>query len=204
MARRGRPKGRDSAETRIGIINAAREEFTAHGFAGASVATIASKADLAPSAVYHYFGGKVALYEEVFDATNMVVWDVIREAGTQHETLFENVQSVLQLTITMSPEIRRYSDFLALMPMETTLHAEFVHMLEHRNKMQDGLFGTLAEQGLRTGELAGFDEESATEMLRSLLMGWFMESYYRQSSGKASSKGIMQLMQLLRERAAQD
>jgi len=185
----------------VRIIDAAREEFTAHGFEGASVATIAARADLAPSAVYHYFGSKAALYEEVFEATNTVVWDVINEAGTRHETLIENIESVLAFTVSMDPEIRRYSDFLALMPMETTLHPEFAHMLQFRIKMQDNIFGTLAQQGLETGELAGFNLDSATEMLRSLLMGWFMESYYRGSAGARSSRAIVQLIRLLGERS---
>jgi len=84
--------------------------------------------------------------------------------------------------------------------MEATLHPEFAHMLELRIKMQDNLFGTLAVQGLQTGELAGFDTESATEMLRSLLMGWFMESYYRSSAGVRSSQAVIQLLRLLGDR----
>jgi len=200
VARRGRPKGGDSAETRQRIIDAARVEFAARGFDGASIATIATKSDLAPSAVYHYFGGKAALYEEVFDATNEAVWEAVRIAATGHDTVLANIEAMVSFTITMSPELRAYSDFLALMPMETMLHPEFKHMIEHRTKFQDSTFGALAELGLRTGELRGFDVESATELLRSAVMGWFFETYYTQSSGVRGGKALVTMIRLLGQR----
>ena len=200
MARRGRPRGGDSAETRKRILDAARSEFAARGFEGASVATIAAKSDLAPSAVYHYFGGKVALYEEVFTTSSAAVWDALRETASGHDTLLTSLESLLAFTISMNSELRSHSDFLARMPMDTGQHPQFEYMIELRTKWQDETFGALAELGLRTGELHGFTFAGATEMLRALLMGWFFETYFTHGTHEQSAESVLTLVRLLAER----
>jgi AcrR family transcriptional regulator len=123
---------------------------------------IAAAADLAPSAVYHYFGGKAALYEEVFESTAEAIWQSVDEA-LAHDTLLANMESIVQFTLTMSIERRQYSDFLALFPMESSLHPDFAHMLDWRSKRQDTTFRALAEIGIATGELDGFTATTGTE-----------------------------------------
>lgn len=199
MARRGRPKGVDSAETRLRIIGAARVEFASRGFDGASIAMIAAAADLAPSAVYHYFGGKAALYEEVFESTAEAIWQSVDEA-LAYDTLLANMESIVQFTLTMSVERRQYSDFLALFPMESSLHPDFSHMLDWRSKRQDTTFRALAEMGIATGELDGFDPHTGTELLRSLIMGWFYETYIHGRPYERAGESLVTLIRLLGER----
>ena len=55
---------RDAARTRAKILEAAREEFAARGFAGARIEAIASRAGFAKQLLYHYFPSKEALFEE--------------------------------------------------------------------------------------------------------------------------------------------
>ena len=200
VAQRGRPKGGDSAQTKRRILDAARAEFAARGFDGASIALIATSAGLAPSAVYHYFGGKAALYEEVFEATAEVIWRDIDAAALEHDTLVENVEAVLSYALTMNRERRHYSDFLALFPMESSLHPEFSHMLDWRNKRQDSTFRRLAEFGIETGELEGFDVTTATELLRSTLMGWFYETHTHGRPHERSGEGLLTMLRLLANR----
>lgn len=202
VARRGRPKGGDSAETRRRILDAARGEFAANGFDGASIALIAAAADLAPSAVYHYFGGKAALYEEVFEATAEVIWRDIDAVATNYATLVENVEAIVNFALTMNRERRQYSDFLALFPMESSLHPEFSHLLDWRNKRQDSTFRRLAEFGLATGELDGFDSTTATELLRSMLMGWFYETHTHVRPHDRSGESLITLLQILGNRTS--
>ena len=200
MARRGRPKGGDSAETRLRIVDAARAEFSARGFDGASIAMIATAAGLAPSAVYHYFGGKSALYEEVFESTAEAIWQSVDEVAVGHDTLLANVEAIVDFTLTMSKERRQYSDFLALFPMESSLHPEFAHMLDWRSKRQDTTFRAMAELGLATGELKGFDTTTATELLRSLIMGWFYESHIHGPLCERPGESLVTLIRLLGDR----
>jgi AcrR family transcriptional regulator len=58
---------RDADATRQRLLDAALEEFAAHGIAGARVDRIAEAARSNKAQIYHYFGSKDALFEAVFD-----------------------------------------------------------------------------------------------------------------------------------------
>lgn len=57
---------RDPAGTRARILDAAKTEFAAHGYAGARIDRIATAADVNKRMLYHYFGAKRDLYREVY------------------------------------------------------------------------------------------------------------------------------------------
>jgi AcrR family transcriptional regulator len=56
---------RDSTETRRRLFQAATDEFTTHGIAGARVDRIAAAADANKQLIYAYFGNKRQLFEAV-------------------------------------------------------------------------------------------------------------------------------------------
>lgn len=62
MARTGRRRGK--ADTRGEILTAARSQFAAHGFAGATIRGIATEAKVDPALVHHYYGTKRQLFIE--------------------------------------------------------------------------------------------------------------------------------------------
>ena len=51
-----------TAETRRGMLRAAREVFTERGFADASVADVVERAGSSVGSLYHHFGGKAELF----------------------------------------------------------------------------------------------------------------------------------------------
>ena len=61
-----------SAETRRVLLEAARAEFAAHGYDGASIADVVERAGSSVGSLYHHFGGKaelfVALWQDHQDA----------------------------------------------------------------------------------------------------------------------------------------
>ena len=61
------PRVRDAAATRKRILDAATDEFAAHGLSGARIDAIAQKADANMRMIYHYYGGKEDLYAYVLD-----------------------------------------------------------------------------------------------------------------------------------------
>ncbi|HVM27573.1 MAG TPA: helix-turn-helix domain-containing protein [Mycobacteriales bacterium] len=61
-----RPAGR-AATTRAALLSAAREVFTASGFAEASIAEVVARAGASVGSLYHHFGGKGELYLALFD-----------------------------------------------------------------------------------------------------------------------------------------
>src|SRR5689334_16864392 len=60
---------RDSAATRRRLLEAAREEFTARGIAGARVDRIAAAANANKAQIYHYFGDKDGLFDAVLESS---------------------------------------------------------------------------------------------------------------------------------------
>jgi AcrR family transcriptional regulator len=58
---RGRPRSGDSPDTRSAILDAARAQFAAKGFRGASLRSIAVDAGVDASLISHYFGDKSRL-----------------------------------------------------------------------------------------------------------------------------------------------
>lgn len=62
-----RERRRDPQQTQGRLLKAAAEEFARHGFAGARVDRILKKAKANPRMLYHYFGGKSALYVAVLE-----------------------------------------------------------------------------------------------------------------------------------------
>lgn len=65
--KRGRPVGDSAGDTKGALIAAAREQFAAKGFGGASMRQIAVAAGVDPSLVSHYFGGKEGLLAATLD-----------------------------------------------------------------------------------------------------------------------------------------
>jgi AcrR family transcriptional regulator len=70
-ARRGPGRPADGGDRRTAILDAARAQFSALGYAGASVRAIARAADVDPALVHHYFGTK----EQVFVAAMELPFD---------------------------------------------------------------------------------------------------------------------------------
>ena len=58
----------DADATRRRLLDAATEEFAAHGIAGARVDRIAAAARSNKAQIYHYFGSKEGLFDAVFAA----------------------------------------------------------------------------------------------------------------------------------------
>ena len=56
-----------AASTREALLSAAREVFTASGFAEASIADVVARAGASVGSLYHHFGGKAELYLALFE-----------------------------------------------------------------------------------------------------------------------------------------
>ncbi|GAA2448421.1 ScbR family autoregulator-binding transcription factor [Streptomyces glaucus] len=69
--------------TRTRIIRAAAEEFDAHGFAGANVASIVERAGMTLGAMYFHFKSKEALAREVMNSQTEVIEPLLHSEGLQ-------------------------------------------------------------------------------------------------------------------------
>jgi len=196
MAKRGRPRGATSLETRKRIIQTAREEFSGKGYDGASIAGIATLADLAPSAIYNYFESKSSLYVAVFEDSADQIWSDVSSARFER-TLVEAVSHLIESSRSITDRLPNHSQFLASTPTEARLHPEFLPLLRRRTEFQDQTFAALAAIGIRTGELEGFSIEEGTELLRALIMGWFFERHFRAEEIPGGGEVIIKLFKVL-------
>ncbi len=89
------PPAADAVRGRL--LRAARDEFSAHGLAGARVERLAAAADSNKAQVFHYFGGKEGLFDavlvhelsELLDAVPLDTDDLPGYAGRLHDALVE-------------------------------------------------------------------------------------------------------------------
>ncbi|GAA0870231.1 TetR/AcrR family transcriptional regulator [Brevundimonas basaltis] len=68
-ARRGRPskaKAQGAGDTREGILDAAEDLFSKHGFYGVTIREVAREAGVDTALVHYYFGAKRGLFDAVF------------------------------------------------------------------------------------------------------------------------------------------
>ena len=196
MAKRGRPAGTDSEQTKEKIIDAARLEFSANGYDGASIMSIASNVGIAPSAIYHYFQSKEKLYTEVFKQTSSVIWDSVTPAE-EAKTLLEAMTKLLDDSRQISTDLPSFSDFLASLPIEAKMHPEFSDLLRQRADHQDRTFRKLASIGIESGEIDFLSKDEATELIRSIVMGWFFERHFRGEEIPKSAESILVMFEHL-------
>ena len=65
----GKGPKRDAGATRARLLKGAIAEFAAKGYSGARIDAVAARAKVNIRMIYHYFGGKEALYIEVLEHT---------------------------------------------------------------------------------------------------------------------------------------
>lgn len=76
------------------ILSAAKELFANNGYAATTIQMIAQKANLVPSAIYHYFAGKEDLLEAVLDREMMEI-DKTINIGLQQYLLEDGTDAFL-------------------------------------------------------------------------------------------------------------
>ena len=109
MARTGRRPGQ--TQTRDDILAAARSQFAARGYGGATIRAIAAEAGVNPALVHHFFGSKDQMFVVAlglpFNPATLV--DTIAD-GPRHEI----AERVLRLFLGLWNDERTRQPFLAL------------------------------------------------------------------------------------------
>lgn len=130
-------------EIRERILASAREEFIKHGFAQASIRTIASSAQTAKSNLYNYFADKDALLCAVLDPAVSEIRrgleDAAKNTAASDGYTIESQQSYM--LITMNYVAARHEDITMLLGAQGSSLAGFKH--EVLEKFTDVLLGWL-------------------------------------------------------------
>lgn len=104
------------------ILSAAKELFANNGYAATTIQMIAQRANLVPSAIYHYFAGKEDLLEAVLDR-EMVEIDKTINIGLQQYLIPEGRDAFLDF---MMESVCKNRDRISLM----------CHLVQFRNAME--------------------------------------------------------------------
>jgi AcrR family transcriptional regulator len=142
---------RDPEKTRARILKTAVAEFAARGFSGARTARIARTAKVNVRMLYHYFGGKDALYIAVLEA----VFENLRREELQLD--FEDTEplaGLLQLFDFIDGHFARHPELRALFAYENLNRAQHLRRSARIPTMSSPVIG-LVERLLIRGQRAG-------------------------------------------------
>jgi AcrR family transcriptional regulator len=150
-SRRRPPVARDPGRTRAAILDAATQEFTAKGLAGARIDTIAKRAAANKRMIYHYFGDKEGLYLAVLEQTYAAIRtaEVGLELGGR-----DPVDGMRELIAFTWQYFLAHPEFLSLLGTEN-LHG--AHYLKQSQRIRDlhsplvGMLSDLLARGAKSG-----------------------------------------------------
>jgi AcrR family transcriptional regulator len=192
--RPGRPKAGLAEDVPRKLKNAARTNFGTYGFEGASVARIAKDAGVAPTALYHHFGTKEALWEQVFLDDLDAAYSRIEELITSRPTLVEALNYFFAQRTHIPAGFNGAREFLIRCAADMRAFPELEKYREHRSTAQIRVFRSLTDLGVQSGEIHPTrDLDVVTELLRTLVMGRLWEGYTHpdQADQRAETLGLI-------------
>lgn len=142
---------RDPERTSAAILAAATREFAENGYGGARINEIAARADVNKRMLYHYYGGKDALYLAVLESTYVG----IRSAEVNlHLTDRDPVDAIRELARFTWQYFLDHPEFLSIISTENLLKAKFLKQCPGITEKHSPLIATITEV-LERGHRAG-------------------------------------------------
>ncbi len=147
-------KKRDPAATKERILQAGKSEFGAKGFGGARIAVIADKAKCNIRMIYHYYGGKQALYLACLDRVYLKIRAEEQKLNLLELPPIEAMETLVNFTFD---HMRRNPDFVRLAGVENTMRGKSVKKLGPVAKAANDLIDAISEildRGAKSGEFS--------------------------------------------------
>lgn len=141
--------------TRAAIVGAAHALVGERGYAGCSVALVATGADVATGTVYRHFPDKGALFAEVFRVATQREVDAVAAAAAKPGTVAERVEASVETFARRALRAPRLAYALIAEPVDPQVEAE---RLTYRRAYRD-IFATLVADAVAAGDLPPQDAE---------------------------------------------
>jgi AcrR family transcriptional regulator len=169
--RLGRPPAADSAETRLRILEVARETFADFGFAGATNRFIATKAGITTAALYHYFPSKLALYAAVYGAAQETVSaDFI--AGIESAAgLVNQFTAVLERAHALNASEPSLARFLSAARVDIGRHDDLRAELAQSSRESLEFIDRMVDDAIEAGEIHREQRRAVNLLIRTILIG---------------------------------
>jgi AcrR family transcriptional regulator len=162
-------RSRNAEDTRDKILRAARNEFAAHGFAGARIERMVKAAETNPRMLYHYFGGKSALYVAVLEDA---IGNLRREEMKIDVEHLAPIAGLMQLFDFMNTHFESDLPLVRLLRNENLQQARYLKTSRRIREMSSpvlALIDGLLARGAAEGSLrAGVDPLQLYVMMVSL------------------------------------
>ena len=142
---------RNPKRTYAAILEAATDEFAAHGFGGARIDAIAARAKTNKRMLYHYFGDKEALYLAVLEAAYASIRTAEKSLDLTHR---EPEAGMRELALFTWHYFLEHPEFLSLLATENMLQAQYLKRSGRIAEMHSHLIAEMADV-LRRGGQAG-------------------------------------------------
>ncbi len=182
---------REGAEqTRRRILDAARQRFIEHGFAGTTIAAISADAGTAAETVYATFGSKVALLETLVRGAARGPDDtaILGQSGPRAVAAATDQREQIHLFVTdITTRLERVGPLLVVLSGAAAGEPALAALYERAHGARLQNLTTLAAQLARNGSLR-IDEDAAAETIWALVSpelhtlltgvrGWTRERY---------------------------
>jgi AcrR family transcriptional regulator len=193
--RPGRPRAENATDIAEKLRAAASRVFADFGFEAASIAQIAKEAGVAPTAVYHHYGTKEALWESVFLKVLKASYEHFEGVLFDRPLLGEALEYFLGNSTHMPADVRDSREFLIRCAADMRAFPELQKYRHHRTNSQLHFFRGLADLGVRTGEVhPERDTEQVTELLRTIILGHLWERYTHPDTANESSNNLLAIL----------
>ena len=166
--RRGRPVDSDSAETRIRILQAARQVIIERGYQAATFQAISLAAELSRPTLHYYFANREAIYSTLVTEASTLVTECIAKAK-QHETLVAQLSALVAAINEAERRDRSTAAFLVSARLEANRNPELQY--EGGAELRAFLTKLIADAGARGELLEGTDPEPVVDLVQSMLWG---------------------------------
>lgn len=163
---------RDPEGTKAAILAAATREFTDKGFGGARIDAIAAQARINKRMLYHYYGGKEALYLAVLEETYGAIRRAEAKLDLAHREPEEGLRDLVQFTFRYFLD---HPEFLSLLGTENLHKAKFLKRSERILAINSPLIDELRdvlERGAKKGVFR-LDSDPLDVYLTMAALGFF-------------------------------
>lgn len=163
---------RDPEGTKAAILAAATREFMEKGFGGARIDAIAAHAKINKRMLYHYYGGKEALYLAVLENTYLAIRTAEAKLDLAHRDPEEGLRDLVQFTFRYFLD---HPEFLSLLGTENLMQAKFLKTSERIVAVNSPLIEELRDV-LKRGAAKGVfraDADPLDVYLTMASMGFF-------------------------------
>lgn len=148
-------------DTRARLLRAGIEVLEAGGYAGASVAAIAERAEVATGTLYRHFSSKAELFVELFRTIGDAELAAMEEAAQQTRTVAEELDAVIATFAGRALSRPRVAWALVYEPLDAVVDAERVrYRREYARRM-----ARFVRERVDRGELPDQDPDTTAAAL---------------------------------------